>query len=850
MLRVLLAVSLALLLGACDEGGSGLPYGFLTADPRGLSAGGGSPAVPPGSEAGSAAAALAQAIEEANLYRVDGDRLYLLNAWKGLVIVDLALPALSGSLALGGVPVEMYLRDERAFVLLSTATGDTALVEVSLLDPAQPQLVGTHALSGAYLTSRLVGDRLFVLAGETVHSFLVEPQLVAVDALAVPGGAQFAHATEDRLFIAAPQEPDATRVTLVDSADPGGALALQGSLVLPGYLSDEFKLHFGAGHLRVVTHDWTDGELSRLFVVDVSDPAAPQVRSTLELVRGEQLFATRFTDDRAYIVTFEQVDPLWIVDLSDPDQPQVTSSLEVPGWSTHLVALPGRLVALGIDPADGWHATVSLFDVSDPTQPQLASRVDFGWGWSSAFEDVQGFGVFEQEGLVLVPFSGADERLAVLALEGDTLDLQGWIGTQGTVLRGFPHAQGLCALATEEVVLADPATLSVTGQVTIASNVVDVARLADGMLLEAVQRSEGCRIGEVELPLWCSRMYVRAKKVAVAGSDDEGLAAYVLDFALKPPAVSARIALGTGGLPGSLPGGWGASGAPSLGGPGGGPPQGVLTPAGRLVLPGLSAAAPDLSIGEGELQDGFSVIDVEAAVLESTLGVHGAFVTGFTTEGEELVLTYGRYVGDDPQGRPLLLHDLVQVDLTTPAASAPVNVPGYVVSRQGARVFSVEETWGQDWSFDVAVVAAEIAGGQATVLDRLALPAGAYDFRPAGGTLWFSAYDEAVVSSSPGSSGTSCGPSGRVATVRLGAPLALGPELVFEGHFGSLLLSQEQSALVVVDGVALDRWDVSGPMAALSWSVSVGAWPLSARADEPPTTYLLALGYGGALVVP
>jgi len=56
-------------------------------------------------------------IEEADLYRVSGDLLYLLSSYRGLTIVDLARLELRGQLALAGMPLEMYLRGNRALVL-------------------------------------------------------------------------------------------------------------------------------------------------------------------------------------------------------------------------------------------------------------------------------------------------------------------------------------------------------------------------------------------------------------------------------------------------------------------------------------------------------------------------------------------------------------------------------------------------------------------------------------------------------------------------------------------------------------------------------------------------------------
>ncbi len=889
-LVVLLAAVCLVACGGGGSGGSSVRAGFLTADARGLTSNGATAAAPPGAGAADAADGIARAIEEADLYRVDGDRLFLLNSWRGLVVVDLAGPSLVGRLAMTGAPAEMFLRGTHAYVMLGTYDGGTAVLDVSTANPAAPALLASFPLPGSYRTSRLVGDVLYVLTDAAAHSFgfsgaPTPGNLAATATLAIPGGAAYAHATDAFLFVAAPDLSGDTKVTLVDVSSPLGAMTLRGSKTLPGYLSDEQKLHFGAGTLRVVTHDWANGGLSHLFVLDVSAPDAPFVRGSLDLARGEQLFATRFTDEAAFLVTFEQVDPLWVIDLRNPNAPAISGSLTVPGWSTHLVALPGRLVALGLDPTD-WHATASLFNVSDPTHPSLASRVDFGWGWSSAFYDVKGFGVYEADGLVLVPFSGATEELAVLSLGATSLAYRGAIGAEGTVLRGFPHARGICAISTEEVVVANPSTLAATGRVTVAENVADVARLPGGTLVQAIRRSSGCRVGGVSLPLGFSRMFTYGSSVAVTGWDDAGSAAYVIDFSTVPASVSARLEVGSNAYPMPMMGkGWDAAMPGGMGWNGGyGGTDGVLSSDGRLALHASAPGVADVTVGSGSIDDGFVVIDVPGARLETTIAVRGGFVTGFVADGPDLVFTTGSFAGDDRAGRPLMLHDLVRVGLATHVASSPVNVPGYVVAASASRVFTVEETWGSDWSFQSAIVATDLSGPTAVLLDRLALPSGAYDARAAGSTLFFTTnggYPTPVVGG--GGTGTGGGmgmgggmgsggnvmpgapgvagmpdmpggipfmPTAEIGTVRLGATLAFGPSISYDADFASLLLPEDGAALVVKNGVAVDRWNVTGPTAVLDWSSDVGAWPESARPDTVPGTYLLALGFGGFVTAP
>ncbi|DAC28139.1 MAG TPA: hypothetical protein D7H99_03060, partial [Candidatus Poseidoniales archaeon] len=80
-----------------------------------------------------------------------------------------------------------------------------------------------------------------------------------------------------------------------------------------------------------------------------------------------------FVEDRAYIVTFENMDPLWTIDLSDPTNPTVMGELKIPGVSTYIHPLSNNtLLTIGMGPADletgeglDWsNVRLSLFDVS------------------------------------------------------------------------------------------------------------------------------------------------------------------------------------------------------------------------------------------------------------------------------------------------------------------------------------------------------------------------------------------------------------------------------------------------------------------------------------------------------
>ena len=139
-----------------------------------------------------------------------------------------------------------------------------------------------------------------------------------------------------------------------------------------GRVADKFKMRLSGDILTVISEVLSRNSsnnlnrwLTTLETFSLANPNKPKALGELSLAKGERLFATRFDEDRVYIVTFEQIDPLWIVDLSDPRKPEIKGELEVPGWSTYIQPLGDRLVSIGVDDTDNSRrVAVSLFDVS------------------------------------------------------------------------------------------------------------------------------------------------------------------------------------------------------------------------------------------------------------------------------------------------------------------------------------------------------------------------------------------------------------------------------------------------------------------------------------------------------
>ncbi|APV51249.1 hypothetical protein BWI17_17115 [Betaproteobacteria bacterium GR16-43] len=188
--------------------------------------------------------------------------------------------------------------------------------------------------------------------------------------------------------------PDALRIVATGSVE--GVL---------GYDPDKsaFRMGESAGRLRIVTSSssiWLGGTKNRLTILEPST-VAPSLLKTVSYLPnaarpeplgkpGEFLYATRFTGDRLYAVTFKKVDPLYIVDLANPADPKITGALELPGFSEYLHPLSDTLLlGFGKDTkpsgtaGDGnfaWYQglQLTLFDVSNAGMPREIQRVILG----------------------------------------------------------------------------------------------------------------------------------------------------------------------------------------------------------------------------------------------------------------------------------------------------------------------------------------------------------------------------------------------------------------------------------------------------------------------------------------
>ena len=459
-------------------------------------------------------------IEEPDLYRVAGTTLYVQNRETGLNVVDLtdaAHPRLVGRAAVtGGAGAELYVQpNDIVAVLLKAATdgcralpgvesggwsSGSELVIVDAEMKSSPEIRGRYCLPGTLVASRTVDRTLFAVSSNPAGSGsravsidLANPRAPhVVDQADFPGASKEILVTATAIVVAAAagSTGQTTRVQYFSIA-PTGTITPRGSFTVPGAPQGRFHMDLAGAQFRIVTFD-SSASSSRLSILDVTNPDQITFLGGLGSIgRSEKLYATRFDGDLAYVVTFRRTDPLWIISLKDPRNPVIESELQVPGWSDYLFPRGKRLVAVG-RAADLRSVGLSLFDVSNPSNPVALHQITLGGATSEANLDHRGVTILDSLGgenvpVLVIPYATVDwssddkgrslcavkNQLQLVDIQQAFFAEQGSVNLRGTIRRSFPVGGRLYALSDFEVKaldVGDRGRPTVAGSATVGTD--------------------------------------------------------------------------------------------------------------------------------------------------------------------------------------------------------------------------------------------------------------------------------------------------------------------------------------------------------------------------------------------
>jgi len=190
---------------------------------------------------------------------------------------------------------------------------------------------------------------------------------------------------------------------------------------IPGRPLNQFSLDEYRENLRMATTVgegfWEfGGQRESANDVYVLDEDLKILGSVQDLGLTERIYSVRFIEDKGYLVTFRQTDPFFVLDLSDQKNPQLKGQLKIPGYSSYLHPITKDKI-LGIG-KEGSQVKISLFDVSDPENPNEIAKYNLDEYWSDILNTHHAFLLDSKHQIFFLPggrggyiFSYKDNKL-------------------------------------------------------------------------------------------------------------------------------------------------------------------------------------------------------------------------------------------------------------------------------------------------------------------------------------------------------------------------------------------------------------------------------------------------------
>ncbi len=331
---------------------------------------------------------------------------------------------------------EFYVNGDRLVILSQNYYRDsvTEAAVYDITDRSAPKLMDSFSQSGSYVSSRMIGDTLYMVSDYYANredympstyyrnatpdevpvsctysvetpansNFLVVSSVdtkdgaKALSTKSILGSAEDVYCNQDYLYVTASEyeaqdysnvinrfaslyKPTTVKTQIVKFS-LNDSLDAVASCYVNGQVNNQYSLDEHNGNLRVATtsiNELTDYDVNNLYVLD---SGLNQIGAVEGFAENESIKAVRYMGDTAYVITYEQTDPLFVIDLTNPSDPQILGEVKISGFSTMLVPVDENTVlGIGYNTDEYYYTDMEVqdgikivtFDVTDKTNPQV-----------------------------------------------------------------------------------------------------------------------------------------------------------------------------------------------------------------------------------------------------------------------------------------------------------------------------------------------------------------------------------------------------------------------------------------------------------------------------------------------
>lgn len=374
-------------------------------------------------------------VDEADIVKTDGKYIYYVTDNREVVILSAENGNTKKLSTIGSSGIENYINDIyiKGDKLITVGTiykdgsddASSGIVVYDISDRSRPEVMYDFTQTGSILSSRMVGDFVYLVTNDYVFkggravpfcgstenfSSLAATDIctvpnprttsfIVLSAIDISSGAQGRSATK-AIFGASEQiycndhnlyctsmewkdDSSAYYTRIVRASLDGLKVKADATTKVNGYVDSQFSMDERDGYFRIATTSQRAGiDVNNLYVLDSRLKETGKVTG---FARNESIKAVRFIGDKAYVITYEAIDPLFIIDLSDPADPRIEGEVKIDGFSTLLIPVSDtRLLGIGHATGDNGYGgeydsglKLALFDISDPSEPKVLDSKEF-----------------------------------------------------------------------------------------------------------------------------------------------------------------------------------------------------------------------------------------------------------------------------------------------------------------------------------------------------------------------------------------------------------------------------------------------------------------------------------------
>jgi inhibitor of cysteine peptidase len=339
-----------------------------------------------------------------------------------------------------------YASRSDSMILMPYQSDVYTLINVyDVSDKADPVLVRNFTISGSYFNSRMINNYVYAVISqpanvineavtlpkvyeETLVSDIeakmvyyadaVEPTyftfttFVGLDILddasqvanmtLMMGGTSTMYVSTGNMYVTYPTWSDGQYTSIYRVHINGTSLAFEARGSVPGYVLNQYSMDEYNDHFRIATTWQKTTQMNNVYVLNMNLSLVGKLEN---LAKDERIYSARFMGEKAYLVTFRQIDPFFVIDLTDPTEPKVAGELKIPGYSSYLHPFDmNHVIGLG---KENNTVKLSLFDVSNVNAPTEIAKyiVEGDWTDSEALQEPKAFLFDKQKALLVIPIS-------------------------------------------------------------------------------------------------------------------------------------------------------------------------------------------------------------------------------------------------------------------------------------------------------------------------------------------------------------------------------------------------------------------------------------------------------------